>query len=137
MSPICNLLLSNMQQDHVISSQARLHATPSLEEVGLCTNEQVGHAAQAMVTPTVVNMAPSKKRKGAPKAASGAKKSKATGKKPRPVEALRTAFRKLIAGMLCRRHTSVLCKTLPSRLHCVVVTLTLRNRKPSYLQLVS
>ena len=109
MSPICKLLLSNVQQDHVISSQARLQATPNLEEVALCTNEQVRHVTQAMVhqhvTPTVtatmVNMAPSKKRKGAPKATSGFKKSKAIGKKPRPVEALRTAFRKLIAGMLC------------------------------------
>lgn len=106
MSLICNLLLSNMQQDHVISSQARLHATPSLEEVGLSTNEQVGHVAHTMVTPTMVNMAPSKKRKGAPKATSGVKKPKASVKKPRPVEALRTAFRKLTAGMLCHRHTS-------------------------------
>ncbi len=93
-----------MQQDHVISSRARLHPTPSLEdaEVGLCTNEQGGHVAQAILTPSVVNMAPSKKRKGAQKATSGVKKAKATGKKPRPAEALRTAFRKLIAGMLCR-----------------------------------
>ncbi|KAL0048477.1 hypothetical protein WJX82_004174 [Trebouxia sp. C0006] len=44
-------------------------------------------------------MAPSKKRKGAQKATSGVKKAKATGKKPRPAEALRTAFRKLIAGL--------------------------------------
>ncbi|DBB11257.1 TPA: hypothetical protein ACH3X3_006697 [Trebouxia sp. C0006] len=88
-------------QDHVISSRARLHLTPSLEdaEVGLCTNEQGGHVVQAIVTPSVVNMAPSKKRKGAQKATSGVKKAKATGKKPRPAEALRTAFRKLIAGL--------------------------------------
>ncbi len=100
-----------MQQDHVISSRARLRLTPTLEdvEVGLCTNEQVGHVAQAIVTPLAVNMAPSKKRKGAQKAISGVKKAKATAKKPRPAEALRTAFRKLIAGMLCRRHTSHKC----------------------------
>ncbi|KAL0042991.1 hypothetical protein WJX79_006210 [Trebouxia sp. C0005] len=85
-----------MAQDHIISSQARLHATPALQEIGLCTSEQVGH-----VTPTVamVNMAPSKKRKGAPKGANGVQKTKAIGKKPRPTEALRTAFRKLIAGL--------------------------------------
>lgn len=114
MSPICNLLLSNMQQDHIISSQARLHATPALQEIGLCTSEQVGH-----VTPTaaMVNMAPSKKRKGAPKGANGVQKTKAIGKKPRPTEALRTAFRKLIAGMLCRRRCNA-----PHMLHAVGFT---------------
>jgi hypothetical protein len=93
-----------VQQDHVISCRARLDLLPSLDdaEVGLCTSEQVGHVAQAIVTPSMVNMAPSKKRKGAQKATSGVKKAKATGTKPRPAEALRTAFRKLIAGMLCR-----------------------------------
>ncbi|KAL0030190.1 hypothetical protein WJX77_002007 [Trebouxia sp. C0004] len=44
-------------------------------------------------------MVPSKARKGAPKATRGVKKPKACGKKPRPVEALRTAFRKLTAGL--------------------------------------